>query len=63
VLWDGVFWPLLVRWACRARRGELAPGYKTYRDGEVVGFVAPLDHLAVREVSAHYLSGREVRDR
>lgn len=34
-------------------------GYKTYRDGKVVGFVAPLDHLAVREVSARYLSQDE----
>jgi transposase, IS30 family len=31
-------------------------GYKTYRNGEVIGFVAPLDRLAVREVSARYLS-------
>lgn len=34
-------------------------GYKTYRNGEVVGFVAPLDRLAVREVSARYLSQDE----
>ena len=34
-------------------------GYKTYRNGEVVGFVAPLDRLAVRDVSARYLSQDE----
>jgi len=34
-------------------------GYKTYRNGQVVGFVAPLDRLAVREVSARYLSQDE----
>jgi IS30 family transposase len=31
-------------------------GSKTYRKGVVVGFVEPLDRLAVREVSARYLS-------
>lgn len=34
-------------------------GYKTYRDGKVIGFVTALDHLAVREVSARYLSQDE----
>jgi transposase, IS30 family len=34
-------------------------GYKTYRNGVVVGFVPPLDRLAVREVSARYLSQDE----
>lgn len=34
-------------------------GYKTYRNGVVVGFVAPLDRLAVREVSVRYLSQDE----
>ncbi|MEV6527902.1 IS30 family transposase [Longispora sp. NPDC051575] len=34
-------------------------GYKTYRRGEVVGFVAPLDRLAVRQVSARFLSQDE----
>jgi IS30 family transposase len=34
-------------------------GYKTYRNGVVVGFVEPLDRLAVREVSARYLSQDE----
>ena len=31
-------------------------GYKTYRNGVVVGFVETLDRLEVREVSARYLS-------
>ena len=31
-------------------------GYKTYRRGELVGFVPPLERLAVREVSARFLS-------
>jgi transposase, IS30 family len=26
-------------------------GYKTYRNGEVIGFGAPLDRLGVREIS------------
>jgi transposase, IS30 family len=34
-------------------------GYKTYRNGVVVGFVPPLDRLAVREVSSRYLSQDE----
>jgi transposase, IS30 family len=34
-------------------------GYKTYRNGVVVGFVAPLDRLAVRQVSSRYLSQDE----
>lgn len=34
-------------------------GYKTYRNGVVVGFIEPLDHLAVREVSSRYLSQDE----
>ena len=34
-------------------------GYKAYRNGVVVGFVAPLDRLAVREVSSRYLSQDE----
>ena len=33
-------------------RGNWARGYKTYRQGRAVGFIAPLDHLAVREISA-----------
>ena len=31
-------------------------GYKTYRHSEVSGFVPPLERLAVREVSARFLS-------
>jgi IS30 family transposase len=34
-------------------------GYKTYRNGVVVGFVAPLDRLAVRQVRSRYLSQDE----
>src|SRR3954466_7131328 len=34
-------------------------GYKVYRRGEVVGAVAPLDHLEVRAVSPRYLSEDE----
>jgi transposase, IS30 family len=34
-------------------------GYKTYRDGQVTGFVPALDRLAVREISGRYLSQDE----
>lgn len=34
-------------------------GYKTYRNGIVVGFAPPLDRLAVREISGRYLSQEE----
>ncbi len=34
-------------------------GYKTYRNGVLVGFVPPLERLAVREVSARFLSQDE----
>jgi len=34
-------------------------GYKTYRQGAVVGMVSPLDRLAVREISARFLSQEE----
>jgi transposase, IS30 family len=34
-------------------------GYKTYRNGKAVGFVPPLDRLAVREISSRYLSQDE----
>jgi IS30 family transposase len=37
-------------WAC---------GHKTYRNGEVVGFVPVLERLAVRQVSARFLSQDE----
>jgi transposase, IS30 family len=34
-------------------------GYKTYRHGEVTGFVPALDRLAVRGIRARYLSQDE----
>src|SRR5262245_46861297 len=34
-------------------------GYKSYRKGQVTGFVPGLDRLAVREISARYLSQDE----
>jgi IS30 family transposase len=34
-------------------------GYKTYRNGVEVGFVPPLDRLAVRPISTRYLSQEE----
>ena len=34
-------------------------GYKTYRDGQVTGFVPALERLAVREISVRYLSQDE----
>jgi transposase, IS30 family len=34
-------------------------GYKTYRNGQVSGFVPALDRLAVREISARFLSQDE----
>ena len=37
-------------WAC---------GYKTYRNGKVVGFVPPLERLAVRQISSRFLSQDE----
>lgn len=36
-----------------------ARGYKTYRRGEVVGFVAALDRLAVRQIIDRNLSEEE----
>lgn len=36
-----------------------ANGYRTYRAGEVVGFVPALDRLAAREISARFLSEDE----
>jgi transposase, IS30 family len=39
-------------------------GYKTYRNGQVAGFVPALDRLAVREVNARYpIARRADRDR
>ena len=34
-------------------------GYKTYRNGQVTGFVPALDRLAVREISSRFLSQDE----
>lgn len=34
-------------------------GYKTYRKGVAVGFVQPLERLAVREISPRFLSQEE----
>jgi hypothetical protein len=38
-------------------------GYKTYRHGQVTGFVSALERLAVREISAVPVAGRADRDR
>ena len=43
----------------RSAANNWARGYKVYRKGRVVGFVSPLDRLAVREISARYLSQDE----
>ncbi len=43
----------------RTSGANWARGYKTYRSGQAVGFVAPLDRLEVREVSFRYLSQDE----
>jgi len=56
-------------WSIRAAAREVgvarttganwARGYKTYRNGKVVGFVPPLERLAVRQVSPRFLSQDE----
>jgi transposase, IS30 family len=56
-------------WSIRAAAREVgvsrssgtswASGHKTYRNGVVVGFVPPLDPLAVRQISTRYLSQDE----
>lgn len=43
----------------RTAANNWARGHKTYRDGVPVGFVAPLDPLSVRQISARYLSQDE----
>lgn len=43
----------------RTSGANWARGYNTYRNGQVVGFVAALDRLAVREISTRYLSQDE----
>jgi IS30 family transposase len=40
----------------RTTGGNWSRGYKVYRRGAVVGFVEPLDQLAVRQISGRYLS-------
>lgn len=56
-------------WSVRAAAREVgvsrssgtnwARGHNVYRNGVVVGFVAPLDRLAVRQISSRYLSQDE----
>ncbi len=43
----------------RSAGANWARGHKVYRNGVVVGFVAPLDPLAVRQISSRYLSQSE----
>lgn len=43
----------------RTAGNNWARGYKTYRQGQAVGFVPALERLAVREVSARFLSQDE----
>lgn len=45
--------------ASRSAGNNWSRGYKVYRNGILVGFVPPLDRLAVREVSARFLSEDE----
>ena len=41
--------------ASRTSANNWARGYKTYRRGQMVGFVPALDRLAVRQINARYL--------
>jgi transposase, IS30 family len=43
----------------RTAGNNWARGYKTYRQGQAVGFVPALERLAVRQISARYLSQDE----
>lgn len=43
----------------RSAGNNWANGYKAYRNGSVVGVVAPLDRLEVREISSRFLSEDE----
>jgi IS30 family transposase len=43
----------------RSSGANWARGHKVYRNGVVVGFVPPLDRLAVRQISSRYLSQDE----
>jgi IS30 family transposase len=45
--------------ASRTAGHNWARGYKTYRRGQIVGFVAPLERLAVRQISSRFLSQDE----
>jgi hypothetical protein len=40
----------------RTRGNNWSRGYKTYRHGQVVGFVSALERLAVRQISPRFLS-------
>lgn len=45
---------------CRGHAEQTGPaGTKVYRNGVAVGFVAPLDRLAVRQIHARYLTQHE----
>jgi IS30 family transposase len=56
-------------WSILAAAGEVgvsrttgnnwSRGYKTYRHGQVVGFVSALERLAVRQISPRFLSQEE----
>jgi lambda repressor-like predicted transcriptional regulator len=43
----------------RTTRNNWSRGYKTYRHGQVVGFVPALERLAVRQISPRFLSQDE----
>ena len=43
----------------RSSGSNWARGYKTYRKGQEIGFVPPLDRLLVRQISARFLSQDE----
>jgi IS30 family transposase len=43
----------------RTAANNWARGYKTYRNGESVGFIPPLDRFEVRQISDRYLSQDE----
>ncbi|TDO34820.1 hypothetical protein EV643_12577 [Kribbella sp. VKM Ac-2527] len=47
----------------RTTRNNWSCGYKTYRKGQVVGFVASLDRLADREISSRFLSQERIGSR
>lgn len=43
----------------RSAGNNWASGYKTYRNGQTIGFVPPLDRLLVRQASSRFLSQDE----